>query len=87
MLPDIFAERYASRVIWPDYSEAEKKLLMQCYCMVEELFPYYVDGKASESAKKKWQSIHDRLSMELGLSELGPAAYYYQSKWTNVFRL
>lgn len=78
MLTDIFAERYANRVIWPAYSEAEKKLLMQCYRMVEELFPYWVDGKVAEGAKKNWQSIHDRLSMELGLSELAPPHYYYQ---------
>src|SRR5260370_34155983 len=78
MLTDIFAERYANRLIWPAYSEAEKKLLMQCYRMVEELFPYWVDGKVAEGAKKNWKSIHDRLSMELGLSELGPLHYYYQ---------
>jgi hypothetical protein len=72
MLTDIFAERYANRVIWPAYSEAEKKLLMQCYRMVEELFPYWVDGKVAKGAEKQWKSIHDPLSMELGLSDLGP---------------
>jgi hypothetical protein len=78
MLTDIFAERYANRVIWPAYSEAEKKLLMQCYRMVEELFPYWVDGKVAKGAEKQWKSIHDLLSMELGLSDLGPLTYLYQ---------
>src|ERR1017187_6815521 len=79
MLTDIFADRYVNRVIWSDYTETEKKLLIQCYRMVEELFPYWVNGKAAEGAKKRWRSIHDRLSMELGLSELGPLAYSYQT--------
>jgi hypothetical protein len=79
MLTDIFAERYANRVIWPAYSEAEKKLLMQCYLLVEDILPYWSgEGKAIESAKKNWKSIHDRLCRELGLSELGPLTYQYQ---------
>jgi hypothetical protein len=78
MLTDIFADRYLNRVMWSAYTEIEKKLLMQCYRMVEEIIPYWIDGKAIEPAKIKWQSIHDRLTMELGLSELGPLAYYYQ---------
>jgi AbiJ N-terminal domain 4 len=78
MLTHIFAERYANRVIWPAYWEAEKKLLMQCYRMVEDLFPYWVDGKVAKGAEKQWKSIHNRLSMELGLGDLGPLTYQYQ---------
>jgi len=85
MLTDIFADRYTNRAIWSAYTEVEKKLLMQCYRLVEDIFPYWSgDGKALEGAKKNWKSIHDRLSRELGLSELGPLAYYYQSNGQTV---
>jgi hypothetical protein len=91
MLTDIFAERYARRVIWERFTETEAKLLMQCYRIVaEQLIPYWnADGKAIESAKPKWKGIHDQLSMELGLSELAPLYYSYQTTlngqpWTNT---
>lgn len=78
MLTDIFADRYANRVIWPAFTETEAKLLMQCYLLVEDIFPYWDgSGKAVESAKKNWKSIHDRLARELGLSELSPLSYAY----------
>jgi AbiJ N-terminal domain 4 len=78
MLTDIFAERYANRAIWLAFTEIEVKLLMQCYRLVEDIFPYWDgSGKAVEGAKKTWKSIHDRLARELGLSELGPLSYAY----------
>lgn len=80
MLTDIFADRYANRVLWLAYTETEAKLLIQCFRIVaEQLFPYWVDGKESESAKACWVSIHDRLSMELGVHELAPKYYSYQT--------
>jgi hypothetical protein len=82
MLTDIFAERYSSRVLWEAYTETESKLLMQCFRIVaEQLIPYYIDGKESVEAKGKWKSLHDRLSMELGLDELAPRYYSYQTTW------
>jgi hypothetical protein len=78
MLTDIFADRYANRAIWPAFTENEVKLLMQCYRLVEDIFPYYDrNGKTVESAKKNWQLIHDQLARELGLSELSPLIYGY----------
>jgi len=78
MLTDIFAERYANRIIWNAYTETEGKLLMQCYRLVEDIFPYWDgSGKAIESAKRNWKSIHDQLARELGVSELSPLAYAY----------
>lgn len=82
MLTDIFAERYSSRVLWEAFTEAESKLLVQCFRIVaEQLIPYWVDGKESATAKAKWTSLHDRLSMELGLDELAPRYHSYQTTW------
>ena len=82
MLTDIFANRYSSRVLWEAYTEVEAKLLVQCFRIVaEQLIPYFVDGKESETAKAKWMSLHSRLSMELGLEELAPRYYSYQMNW------
>lgn len=80
MLTDIFADRYSSRVFWQAYTEVESKLLVQCFRIVaEQLIPYWVDGKESATTKAKWTSLHDRLSMELGLQELAPRHYAYQT--------
>ena len=82
MLTDIFAERYTSRVLWEAYTEAESKLLMQCFrIVVEQLIPYWVDGNENPIAKAKWKSLHDRLSMELGIDKLAPLYYSYQTTW------
>jgi hypothetical protein len=80
MLTDIFADRYLKRVLWMQYTEAESKLLTQCYRIIaEQVIPYRIDGKESAEAKVKWTSLHDRLSMELGIDELGPKYYSYQA--------
>jgi hypothetical protein len=82
MLTDIFANRYSSRVLWEAYTEVESKLLVQCFRIVaEQLIPYWVDGKESETAKAKWMSLHSRLGMELGKEELAPRYYSYQDNW------
>lgn len=84
MLTDIFAERYSSRMLWEAYAEAESKLLMQCFRIVaEQLIPYWVDGKENPISKAKWKSLHDRLSMELGIDELAPMYYSYQTTWNS----
>lgn len=80
MLTDIFADRYAKRQLWVSYSETEAKLTTQCFRLVsEQLMPYWTNGKTSDAAKHRWQSLHDRLSMELGLEELAPRYYSYQT--------
>jgi hypothetical protein len=82
MLTDIFADRYKDRVLWPEHAEAEAKLLNQCFRIIsEQLFPYWIDGKESAAAKIKWTTIHDRLSTELGIDELAPKYYSYQTTW------
>src|ERR1035437_199016 len=82
MLTDIFADRYSSRKLWVQYGEAEFKLLTQCFRIVaEQLIPYWSDGKEIPAAKAKWSSLHDKLSMELGVDELSPKYYSYQTTW------
>ena len=78
MLTDIFAERYAVVLVWQTYGESERRLLVQAFRILsEQLFPYWThDGKERDDAKTTWKSIHDRLSMELGLQQLSPL--YYQ---------
>jgi hypothetical protein len=84
MLTDIFAERYSARVLWEQHTEAESKLLTQCFrIFAEQLIPYWIDGKESATAKAKWSLLHDRLSMELGLDELAPKYYSYQTTWND----
>lgn len=79
MLTDIFADRYSNVPLWQSFSEADRRFLVQGYRMVESLFPYYYDGKIIEANKQVWKSIHDKLSMELGVTELSRKAYSYQS--------
>lgn len=82
MLTDIFADRYSSRKLWEQFAEAEVKLLTQCFRIVaEQLIPYWIDGKENPATKAKWYSLHDKLSMELGVDELSPKYYSYQTTW------
>lgn len=81
MLTDIFANRYAKRTLWEQCTETETRLLTQCFRIIaEQLMPYWTfDGKESDPAKTKWTSLHNRLSMELGLAELAPKYYSFQT--------
>ena len=82
MLTDIFAERYSTVPIWQAYGETERRLLVQTFRIVsEQLFPYWTpEGKERDGAKATWKSMHDRLSMELGLLHLAPMGYWAQTK-------
>lgn len=82
MLTDIFAYRYKSAALWNDFGESERRFLIQGFRIVsEQLFPYWVNGKENLLTKNKWATIHDKLSMELGLKELSPKYYSYQTSW------
>jgi hypothetical protein len=79
MLTDIFATRYSKTVIWEAFGELERKLLVQCFRILnEQICPYWVDGKESSYAKEFWNDIHSRVSMELGQKSL--SALVYQSE-------
>ena len=76
MLTDIFLNRYVDVSLWTEFEERDRRFLVQAFRIVEEeVYPYYVNGKTSEAAKQKWETIHARLSTELGLKEL-TARYY-----------
>jgi hypothetical protein len=75
MLTDIFAYRYENVPIWTVFEERERRLLLQGFrIFAEQLFPYQIHGY-------KWRAIHDKLTMELGLSELSPRYYSHQTTW------
>lgn len=83
MLTDIFADRYANRLLWPQFTEVDARLLNQCFRIVaEQLFPYWTaDGKENPGMKIKWTSLHNRLCAEFGIDELSPRYYSYQTHW------
>lgn len=77
MLTDIFADRYIDIPMWDSIEDIDKKILVQGFRIVsEQLYPYWVNGKESPKAKEVWTAIHDKLSMELGLSELSPQFFF-----------
>ena len=54
--------------------------MVQAFRIVEEeAYPYYVDGSISEAAKAKWETVHARLSTELGLKELSARHYSFNT--------
>lgn len=83
MLTDIFANRYESVALWDTFEERDRRFLVQAFRIVsEQLYPYYsYDRKENPVAKAKWKTIHDKLSMELGLDALSAKAFAYNKTW------
>jgi len=83
MLTDIFARRYENRPLFATVGPREQALFVQAYRIInEQIFPYYgYDKKIDGRAKATWTSIHDRLTMELGIKELSARYYSYQGEW------
>lgn len=81
MLTDIFATRYAAVPLWDAFGENERRLLVQAFRILsEQLFPFYGgNGAALPTMQTKWRSIHDRLTMELGLQQLSATGYWAQT--------
>jgi hypothetical protein len=78
MLTDVFANRYANVPIWSSFGGPERRLLVQGFrILTEHVCPYWKDGRAHEYGKIFWTDLHNRISMELGLSSLSPLAYSY----------
>jgi AbiJ N-terminal domain 4 len=88
MLTDIFLNRYAGVTLWETFEETDRRFLVQAFRIIsEQLYPYWTDdGKERPLAKAQWQSIHDKLSMELGLEELSPRTYLYNTGWAGQTR-
>lgn len=63
--------------------QKESALFVQAFRIVnEQIWKYYgYDKKVDESVKAIWTDIHDRLSMEIGVKELSPKYYSYQTEW------
>jgi hypothetical protein len=83
MLTDIFARRYEKSPLFNSVGPTEHRLMVQAYRIInEQVFKYYgYDKKVDEKAKATWTSLHDLLTMELGLKELSPKYYSYQGEW------
>lgn len=82
MLTDVFFRRYANRPMFTTVGQKESALFVQAYRIInEQIWKYYgYDKKVDESVKAIWTSIHDRLSMEIGVKELSPKYYSYQTE-------
>lgn len=78
MLTDIFAKRYENVPLWGGFGEPQRRLLVQAFRIVhEQLFPIPATaGLEQEMARRIWTSIHDRISMELGVNELSSRGYW-----------
>ena len=80
MLTDIFLNRYADVPLWNRFLDQDRRFLVQAFRIIgEQVYPYYRDGQICEMAKKKWETIHARLSTELGLKELSRSYYSVES--------
>jgi hypothetical protein len=88
MLTDIFARRYEQARMWESFSEEPRRLLVQGCQLLNDIRPYYVDGKENEHGKDFWRRIHDLLARELGLKELSPeywGFYDKQNQWQGFY--
>ena len=81
MLTDVFFRRYENRPMFDSVGQKESALFLQAYRLVnEQIWEYYgYDKKVDERVKAIWNDIHDRLSMEIGVKELSPKYYSYQT--------
>jgi hypothetical protein len=79
MLTDIFARRYENVPMWGTFTEQSRRLIVQGYQLLEQIFPYYIGGKESGDGKRNWTLLHSLIARELGLKELSPLGWGY---WT-----
>ncbi len=79
MLTDIFAFRYEDQVLFPGFREADRRLFVQAFRLLDtDLMPYYgYKGQERDGAKAEWASVHDKICRELGVKELSPLSYTY----------
>ncbi len=79
MLTDIFAVRYEAVPLFRSFGRREKRLLHQCFTILEDLHPYWHEEKdALKKSTKFWKTIHKRVSNELG--EMWLSDPYYQTE-------
>ena len=80
MLTDIFARRYDQPRMWETFYEEPRRLLVQGSQLLNDLCPYYVDGKENVLGVEFWTKMHELLARELGLNELSPQYWGYYDK-------
>lgn len=86
MLTDIFARRYETVPMWETFDEPSRRLLVQTFQLLDQISPYYFDGKEYEYGKAFWTQLHALLARELGLKELSPIAWGFynpQNYWSS----
>ncbi len=82
MLTDIFAYRYRDLIIWDRYTNDAQRLMHQSIGILKDAMPYYDSSQREIQANKEaWKKIHDLLARELGVKELSPVYYSFQSTW------
>ncbi|MBW8470414.1 MAG: hypothetical protein K0M67_19275 [Thiobacillus sp.] len=83
MLTDVFFRRYENRSMFDSVGQKESAFFLQAYRLInEQVWKYFgYEGKVDEHIKAIWTDIHDRLSMEIGVKELSPKYYAYQTNW------
>jgi AbiJ N-terminal domain 4 len=83
MLTDVFFRRYEKRALFDSVGPKEHALFVQAYRIInEQIWQYYgYDKKVDEKVKATWIGLHDRLTMEIGIKELSPKYYSYQTEW------
>jgi AbiJ N-terminal domain 4 len=80
MLTDVFSNRYASIVLFDVFEERHRRLIVQCFKLLEgEVRPFYIGGKVDPQGESFWRNLQDRMATELGLKSLSPLAYSYQT--------
>ena len=74
MLTDVFFRRYETRHLFDSVGPRERALFVQAYRIInEQIWAYFGwDKKVDEQVKATWTGLHDRLTMELGITELSP---------------
>lgn len=84
MLTDIFAYRYKDVPIWNTYTEDVRRLLNQSIGILKEVFPYFDSaGNVRDKGKETWTQLHAMMCRELGVKELSPTYYSYQTTYMN----
>lgn len=80
MLTDIFAHRYQDVPLRDGFDERDRILMVQLFrLLVEEVCPYWLNGKVSDEGKSFWTELQSKLSMELGLTSLSATHFLYTS--------
>lgn len=80
MLTDIFARRYETVPLFSYFGEAHRRLMVQSVQLIEQIVPYYHDGKEYEYGKQFWKQAHDLMAREIGLNNLSnPILGFYDA--------